>query len=302
MFNTIKERIIDLIISYVKKRQKLSSLLGSLACRVCTDSIILLDYPVNSKQRWTYEHPHQSLYQIIKQNISTYEHHLKSFLPYIDYFINIPEQQSGNIDPFWINDWMPALDGVALYSFITINKPRYFIEIGSGNSTKFAHKAIIDHNLSTKIISIDPCPRAEVTNICDENIREPVENINLEIFDQLERNDILYIDNSHRVFMNSDVTAFFLDIIPILKPGVFVEIHDISLPYDYPTEDIPKYYSEQYLLAAYLLAQGKIFDIVLPCMFISYDQNLKNILSPLWEKEQMKNVETHGCSFWICMN
>jgi hypothetical protein len=196
---------------------------------------------------------------------------------------------------------MPALDGVALYSFIANNKPNLYMEVGSGNSTKFARKAIVDHNLDTIIVSIDPNPRAEVDEICDEVIRKPVEAIDIQIFDRLNTNDILYVDNSHRVFMNSDATTILLDVIPRLRSGVLVEIHDVTLPYDYPTEWISRYYSEQYLLSAYLLAKGTIFDIILPNMFISHDKELNSILAPLWKIEEMKNVETHGCSFWIRM-
>ena len=87
--------------------------------------------------------------------------------------------------------------------------------------------------------------------------------------------------------------------IPRLKPGVLVEIHDVMLPYDYPEEWTDRYYSEQYLLAAYLLAKGKTLDIVLPSHFISIDPEMKQLLSPLWETGQMKNVEPFGCSFWM---
>jgi hypothetical protein len=194
---------------------------------------------------------------------------------------------------------MPALDSVALYSFIALRKPQHYFEIGSGNSTKFARQAISDHKLDTKITSIDPNPRAEIDNTCDEIIRKPLEDVNLDIFDELENDDILYVDNSHRIFMNSDATTVFLDIIPRLKSGVFVEIHDVFLPYDYPSEWTTRYYSEQYLLAAYLLGRGKRLDIVLPNMFISRDPELNLILEPLWKKVQMHNVETHGCSFWL---
>jgi hypothetical protein len=197
---------------------------------------------------------------------------------------------------------MPALDGVALYSLIAMKQPKYFLEVGSGTSTKFARRAITDHRLNTKIISIDPHPRAEIDMLCDQIIREPVEAISLDIFDQLGRGDILFVDNSHRVFTNSDATVIFLDVIPRLKPGVLVEIHDVTLPYDYPTIWKDRFYSEQYLLAAYLLAQGHRFDILLPNAFISGDNELNKILTPLWQEAKMKNVETHGASFWIQMN
>lgn len=277
-------------------------LLRTIACGFSPDKVVVLDYPIDSKRRWTEDNPHSGLYDIINQNKATYASHLQSFLPFMEYFLSIselPVADTSATAPFWLNGWMPALDGVALYSFIAINKPRCYIEVGSGNSTKFARQAIRDHGLATRIISIDPCPRADVAAICDENIRQPVESVGVDMFDQLGRNDILYIDNSHRVLMNSDATTLLLDVLPILKPGVLVEIHDVALPYDYPDDWIDRYYSEQYVLAAYLLAKGSRFEIVLPNTFISHDNDLRSILAPLWAKEQMKNVETHGCSFWI---
>jgi hypothetical protein len=141
----------------------------------------------------------------------------------------------------------------------------------------------------------------EINEICNEVIRKPVEDVDLKLFDRLGANDILYIDNSHRALMNSDATILFLDVIPRLRPGVVVEIHDITLPYDYPADWTDRFYSEQYLLASFLLAQGKLFDIMLPCMFISHDDELKSIMNPLWQREEMKNVERHGCSFGLRM-
>jgi len=295
-----KMNLMTLVALQIRKYPRLVELLKEVAHKVSPETVVVLDFPINSRRRW--ENPHQDLYNIINKNREFYKSNLQAFLPLTRYFTSIPERQTGNSassEPCWINGWMPALDGVALYSFIVTHKPRIYMEVGSGNSTKFAHKAIVDHNLDTKIISIDPYPRAEVDDICDEIIRKPVEDINIQIFDRLDMNDILYIDNSHRVFMNSDATVIFLDVFPRLRPGVLVEIHDVCLPYDYPTEWINRYYSEQYLLAAYMLAKGHMFDIILPNMFISWDNELKSILAPLWEKDEMKNVETHGCSFWI---
>jgi hypothetical protein len=285
----------------VKKWPPLVSRLRKLVHYISPETTILLDYPINPRPRWDDNNPHLELYEIIDQNRGIYQQHLSSFLKLNKYFLKIPKQQLGThtSSPFWINRMMPALDSVALYSFIALNNPKHYFEIGAGISTKFARQAINDHKLHTKITSIDPNPRAEIDDICDEVIRKPVEDVNLDIFDQLENDDILYVDNSHRVFMNSDATTVFLDIIPRLKSGVLVEIHDVLLPYDYPSEWTTRYYSEQYLLAAYLLARGKRLDIVLPNMFISEDPELSRILEPLWKKVQMHNVETHGCSFWI---
>jgi hypothetical protein len=299
-----KTNLMELVAFQIRKHPRLVQLLKEVAHKVSPETVAVLDYPINARQRYDQENPHQHLYDIINNNREFYESNLQTFLLLSDYFTVIPERQtakSASCEPCWINGWMPALDGVALYGFIATHKPKIYMEVGSGNSTKFARKAIVDHNLNTKIVSIDPCPRAEVNAICDEIVRKPVEEINIQTFDRLDTNDILYVDNSHRVFMNSDVTTIFLDVIPRLRPGVLVEIHDITLPYDYPTEWANRYYSEQYLLAAYILAKGNMFDIILPNTFISNDNELRSILAPLWEKEEMKNVETHGGSFWIRM-
>jgi hypothetical protein len=297
-----KPNLIALLVSQVRKHPRLIELLKKAAHNASPETVVLLDYPVNSIQRWDQEHPHSILFSIINRNREFYKSQLLAFLPLSGYFNAIPVQQtdsSASSEPCWINGWMPALDGVALYGFIANHKPKIYMEVGSGNSTKFARKAIVDHNLDTKIVSIDPHPRVEVDEICDEIIRKPVEEVDTQMFDRLNGNDILYVDNSHRVFMNSDATTIFFEVIPRLKSGVFVEIHDITLPYDYPNECSNRYYSEQYLLAAYLLAKGNLFDIMLPNMFITYDKELSSILARLWEREEMKNVETHGGSFWI---
>jgi methyltransferase family protein len=298
-------KIASFLAAQVKKHPALAELLNQVTRQTYGDKIVFLDYPVNPRQRWSRSNPHSELWDIINGNRPTYIELLKSFLVFQENFVAIPERQTADsspLEPSWINGWMPALDGVALYSLIAIKRPKYFLEVGSGNSTKFARKAITDHRLNTKIISIDPHPRVEIDMLCDNIIREPVEAVGLDTFDRLESGDILYVDNSHRVFMNSDATVIFLDVIPRLKPGVLVQIHDVMLPHDYPTVWIDRFYSEQYLLAAYLLARGHRINILLPNAFISGDNELSKILTPLWQDARMKNVETHGVSFWFQIN
>jgi hypothetical protein len=60
-----------------------------------------------------------------------------------------------------------------------------------------------------------------------------------------------------------------------------------------------RYYSEQYLLAVYILAENNKFNIVLPNSFIDEDAELNKILIPLWNEPKMREVERHGASFWI---
>lgn len=263
---------------------------------------IILDYPVHPKPRFGWNQPaHPKLYEIINRNRTIYAEYLKRFLQYKAHFIRISKDENQSVpeSPYWINGWLPGLDSVAIYGFLCEHNPVRYYEIGSGNSTKFAKQAIKNHNLQTKILSIDPNPRAEIDTICDRVVRQPLEDVDLNIFDDLEAGDVLFIDNSHRSFMNSDVTVVFLEILPRLKPGVFVEFHDIYLPFDYPKEWSTRYYNEQYLLASSILAEGNKYEIVFPGMFIAQDSELSKIIDPLWDSPEMQGVEKHGGSFWI---
>ncbi len=286
-----------------------------------------LDYPLHSEPRYGWGKPvHPKLYELLNRNRAVYENHLRAFLSYQANYLRIPKTLSDEQtnQPAWINGSLPGLDAVALYGFMSRYQPSRYFEIGVGNSTKWAKQAINDHHLATSITAIDPFPMPGVAAICDRLIQQPLEHLELELFDELEAGDILFVDNSHRVFMNSDATVVFLDILPRLKAGVLVEFHDIALPIDYPPQWIDKYYSEQYLLAAYLLAEGQKFDVILPNAFISMDSELSQLMNPLWQDSQMNGdnhfdlqarvedglsdnpamaelVETHGSSCWIEM-
>jgi len=271
------------------------------AAWMAPDRVVVLDMPPTAGRRWNADHPHAGLSQIINANRAIYANNLRAFLALTEELVRIPiERPDESTEPCWNNGWIPASDGVALYGFVATCKPRRYIEVGSGNSTLFARRAIRDGHLETRITSIDPWPRASIDRICDEVIRQPAETVSAGVFDCLEAGDILYIDGSHRVLMNSDVTALFLDVLPLLKPGVLVHVHDITLPHDYPAEWAGRWYSEQYLLAAFLLAKEAKFDILLPNWFIKHDAELSGMLDPLWQRPELQGIALYGgCSFWM---
>src|SRR5260221_641898 len=84
--------------------------------------------------------------------------------------------------------------------------------------------------------------------VCDEVIRMHCEDLGADFFAQLGPSDLLFADNSHRSFPSSDVTVFFLEIVPALPAGLVYGIHDIFLPQDYPRDWAGRMYNEQYLL------------------------------------------------------
>lgn len=265
---------------------------------------LILEYKVDMKPRYGYgKKPHVLLYEIINANRTQFETQIASILKFTQVFhaIKTSDKESNENEPAWNNGFFPGLDVVALYTILNDLKPKKYIEIGSGNSTKVARKSIKDNNLKTELISIDPFPRANIDHLADKVIRKPLENMDdySMITEGLEANDILFIDNSHRTLPNSDATVCFLELLPQLKPGVVVHIHDIYLPYDYPQDMCDRFYSEQYMLAAFLLANPKKYEVMFPGIFVSEDKALAKQLEPLWNSENTKNVEKHGGSFWF---
>lgn len=263
---------------------------------------LFLEYKVNFKPRYGYgKPPHQILYDIINKNREEYKKWLNEALKYKHKIWEIQDlkKETDPHKPVWNNGYLPGLDIIGIYTMISTLKPKKYVEIGSGNSTKVVKKAILDNKLTTQIISIDPCPRAEIDDLADDIIREPFENIDYSFLFDLKENDILLVDNSHRILPNSDSMVFFLEIFPKINKGVVVQIHDIYLPYDYPQVMCDRFYSEQYGLAMYLLANPEKFKILLPNYFVFENDELLKITSPLWEHNNLKNVEKHGGSFWL---
>jgi len=205
-------------------------------------------------------------------------------------------------DPDWRDSFFYSIDATALYMFISRYKPHRLVEVGSGNSTRFARSAVSDLQLATRIISIDPSPRQIVGEVADEVIESRVEDLpSLDLLYELKAGDILFWDGSHVCHMNSDVTILFLEILPRLNPGVVVQIHDIWLPYDYPPEWTDRFYSEQYLLAAHLLAEATRLRPLLSNAFVWGDRELSEIIDPLMEELGYQGWLRHGTSFWFEM-
>jgi hypothetical protein len=263
---------------------------------------LFLDYPVNMQPRYGHgKPPHSLLYDIINANREQYTTILESTKKYVDAIQSIKKSgaEQDVKQPTWNNGFLPGLDIVMLYTILAEKQPKKYVEVGSGNSTKVAHKVKNDLGLAMEITSIDPMPRAEIDELSDQIVREPFENIDWDAFLRLEAGDVLFIDNSHRMLPNSDATVFFLEVMPQLKPGVIVHIHDIYIPYDYPQFMCDRAYSEQYGLMIYLLANPEKYIALCPNYFISEDKSLSEIIGDIWKHENLQGVEQHGGSFWL---
>lgn len=249
------------------------------------EQALVLEYRVSPTPRYGYgKPPRQRLHEILSRNRDEYARRLTEFLSLSEVVQQILQERNSPasaIQPTFRNHLFNKLDAVALMGFLRELRPNILLEVGSGNSTKFARRAIKHFGLPTKIISCDPEPRTDIKEVSDQIVSIPAEDLPLSFFTQLEEGDILFIDSSHRALQNSDVTLLLLDVLPYLKKGVVVQVHDIFLPYDYPPEWSSRFYSEQYFLAALMTANPDQFEILLPNAFLSYEPELVSIIKPL---------------------
>lgn len=261
--------------------------------------VVLLDYPVDLVT--TGKAPNEKLFGIISANNTSYSMLLNKALSYKDAFASIKQDSQKDEEslPGWNNGFLPGLDMIMLYTLIAETRPKKYLEIGSGSSTKVVNQCRQDNKLSVEITSIDPQPRQTIVKIADKIFQHGLENADLSVFGTLQENDILFFDGTHVLAPNSDVTVFFLKVLPMLKAGVLVHVHDIYIPYEYPAFMQKRFYNEQYILAATLLSNPARYEVVAPNYYIYQQKELHGILSPVWQLPSLQNVEQHGGSFWF---
>jgi predicted O-methyltransferase YrrM len=222
---------------------------------------------------------------------------LRRIARHTDTISRIPRTEEDPERPYWTNAWFPPFDGISLYGLIAEHAPRRYVEIGSGNSTRFARQAIRDLGLRTRIVSIDPHPHTTIDVLCDEVVRSRMEDLPLNFWEAIGPEDLLFVDNSHRSFPNSDVTVFFTEVLPALKKGTIWGLHDTFLPWDYPEAWRGRFYNEQYLMLMYLLGGADGDDILLPVQWAGREPRLRSILAMF--EDVFQDIGTGGC-WWMC--
>lgn len=163
-------------------------------------------------------------------------------------------------------------DAEMLYHVIRAFKPARIVEIGSGYSTRIAVEAVLANDNPCEHTCIEPYEMPWLEELPVTVIRQKVECVDRNVFDQLESGDILFIDSSHMIRPQGDVLTEYLQILPRLKPGVVVHVHDIFSPRDYPKRwvvDEVRMWNEQYLLEAFL-TNNREWQIVAALNFLHH--------------------------------
>lgn len=161
------------------------------------------------------------------------------------------------------NQWFTTVDMEVLYAMVRYLKPKQMIEIGSGHSTRCTLQAIAANGSESPCVftAIDPDPRLAVDDLAGVTVlRQPVESVPLAVFQALNPGDVLFIDSSHIWAKGNDVDFEYHQLLPSLKSGVIVHVHDIFLPEGYPSHWSNRGYTEQRYVA--LLLMSGMWDII----------------------------------------
>jgi predicted O-methyltransferase YrrM len=210
-----------------------------------------------------------------------------------------PAQQPPDAPPVfhWENGEFSHHDAVLYYSILRAHKPRRVVEVGGGFSTLLASAAAM-RNGATEVVCVEPYPRAFLTAGLPRValMAMPVQEAPMSTFEALREGDVLFYDGTHVSKTGSDVNHVLLRILPRLAPGVFVHVHDIFLPYEYPREWLEQrlYWNEQYLLAA-LISHSKKLEVLAANHFL-----MREAISRLYQVSVPGvALKTGGASFWM---
>jgi len=163
-------------------------------------------------------------------------------------------------------DWFPALDAAAAYAIVRRTRPQRIVEVGSGHSTRFLARAIVDGRLATKLTCIDPAPRASLDGLDVEWLPLLVQEAPRDCFTGLQPGDVLFIDSSHVLMPGTDVDRLLNQVLPVLAAGTIVHVHDIFLPDPYPESWAWRGYNEQLAIAA--LLQGEAYELLFASHYV----------------------------------
>jgi hypothetical protein len=225
----------------------------------------------------------------------------RRLLPYIKSF-PFTEDKISNFRYYTNNSAFSIGDAYIYFSMILLHRPNNIVEIGSGYSSALAidtNENFFDYQIN--LTFIEPYPNLLNSLIFEKDFSfikifsSGVQQIDIKLFMDLNAGDFLFIDSTHILKTGSDVCTEIFDILPSLKPGVFVHFHDVFWPFEYPRSWVineKRSWNEIYALRAYLM-NNDLFEIV---FFNDYFSKLNKIII---YQDFPKYFENSGCSLWL---
>jgi hypothetical protein len=217
-----------------------------------------------------------------------------------------PRDRPEAVDTFFVNNgFFGPVDAEMYYCMVRSRKPKRILEVGSGFSSLVGARAVLanvreEPSYSCEHVAIDPFPEGALAKGfpgLTRLVRASAEEAGLPMYESLGRDDILFIDSSHVVRTGGEVLFLYLEVLPRLKPGVLVQVHDIFLPELYPRSQIVRdayFWSEQYLVQAFL-AFNESFEVVWAGNFMH--MRYPSLLAEAFDSYD--GVRTRPLSLWI---
>lgn len=204
----------------------------------------------------------------------------------------------------WANDFWRGGDAMVHYALLRATRPRRVVEIGAGWSSLLLAQALERNEAEgtepATVDQIEPYPRRELLSALPDHWRlhdTVLQRADLKLFESLEDGDICFYDGSHVARAASDVVWFFFEVLPRLRPGVLVHLHDICWPADYPDEWIlerGQTWNEQYVLQAFLM-YNTAFELLI-CNSMLYHHH-KDEIDALYSVTP--ETQHSGSSVWL---
>ena len=202
-----------------------------------------------------------------------------SLIKQISIFVSeLNDIETSTVDRFcWDNPMYPPADAILYYGMIRYFKPSHIIEIGAGYSSLIARWALAQ-NQTGALICIEPYPPSWLKDAHSIHLVEnKAQCVSMEVFDQLQSGDILFVDSSHQCKTQSDVNFILFNVLPQLNTGVYIHFHDVFLPDEYPAfwlYDRGLFFNEQYILLAFLY-KNDCYEIIFPTShFLAHHERL----------------------------
>ena len=191
------------------------------------------------------------------------EEQMQFFEAFKEYYKELPfkKEKTEGLRYYFDNPNYSYSDAISLYAMIRHVRPKNIIEVGVGHSSCLildTNELFFENTIACTFI--DPSPDRLLSLIKEEDKRKVtiiptrLQEVALEKFSCLLKDDILFIDSTHVSKVHSDVNYIFFEILPSLNSGVLIHFHDIFYPFEYPRAWIyeGRAWNEDYLLHAFL--------------------------------------------------
>jgi hypothetical protein len=223
---------------------------------------------------------------------------IRELRPFAAELDSVPYEANGSKGFWFENGSFTDFDAAVLYSLLRHLKPKRYIELGCGFSSLVSSLALERNHqegAACEASFCDPEPRLDLNLSYGRLVKKRVQDLPLEMFTALSSGDVLFIDTSHVLKLQSDIEVELLRILPSLTKGVWIHVHDVFTPYDYPEDWVKRpvrlAFNEQYALEC-LLSGGNRYEVTIPlhCLVREHPAEMQQFFPRGRERAQ---------SFWV---